>query len=210
MGSTPTISSKLRTSVLGYSVRMERFHRKSVEEWLQTPWEQLGEGRKRWIVLHEANHTCSQCGFDKHRDDGYHVVEVDHIDGDHQNNAKSNLRVLCPNCHALTPNFRNYGRTSASKTSTRFRRENKGYAESMKLIKQQEREYVERFKSIVMKTHISGEIDFSKYGWVQRLSEKLNDKWPQAVARRVRKLMPEFYVNSCHFRSKKRLLDQKP
>ena len=29
-------------------------------------------------------------------------LELDHIDGDHWNNEWSNLRILCPNCHAMT------------------------------------------------------------------------------------------------------------
>jgi Zn finger protein HypA/HybF involved in hydrogenase expression len=29
-------------------------------------------------------------------------LELDHIDGDHYNNELSNLRILCPNCHAQT------------------------------------------------------------------------------------------------------------
>lgn len=33
-------------------------------------------------------------------------LEVDHIDGNHSNNNLSNLRLLCPNCHSLTPTFR--------------------------------------------------------------------------------------------------------
>lgn len=33
-------------------------------------------------------------------------LELDHIDGDSDNNALSNLRLLCPNCHALTPTYR--------------------------------------------------------------------------------------------------------
>jgi hypothetical protein len=33
-------------------------------------------------------------------------LELDHIDGDHENNNLCNLRLLCPNCHALTPNYR--------------------------------------------------------------------------------------------------------
>ena len=27
-------------------------------------------------------------------------LELDHIDGNHYNNDMSNLRILCPNCHA--------------------------------------------------------------------------------------------------------------
>jgi Zn finger protein HypA/HybF involved in hydrogenase expression len=29
-------------------------------------------------------------------------IELDHIDGDHFNNDFTNLRVICPNCHAQT------------------------------------------------------------------------------------------------------------
>src|SRR5579862_6565739 len=37
-------------------------------------------------------------------------IEVEHIDGDWQNNHLSNLTLLCPNCHALTPTFRGLNR----------------------------------------------------------------------------------------------------
>jgi hypothetical protein len=33
-------------------------------------------------------------------------LELDHIDGDKTNNELSNLRLICPNCHALTPTYR--------------------------------------------------------------------------------------------------------
>jgi 5-methylcytosine-specific restriction endonuclease McrA len=33
-------------------------------------------------------------------------LELDHIDGNHLNNNLNNLRLLCPNCHALTETYR--------------------------------------------------------------------------------------------------------
>jgi len=33
-------------------------------------------------------------------------LELDHIDGCRSNNQLQNLRLLCPNCHALTPTYR--------------------------------------------------------------------------------------------------------
>lgn len=33
-------------------------------------------------------------------------LELDHIDGNHSNNLLENLRVICPNCHALTSTYR--------------------------------------------------------------------------------------------------------
>jgi hypothetical protein len=32
-------------------------------------------------------------------------LDIDHIDDDFHNNLARNLRYLCPNCHAQTPNF---------------------------------------------------------------------------------------------------------
>ena len=32
------------------------------------------------------------------------ALELHHIDGNHFNNELSNLQILCPNCHSLTPN----------------------------------------------------------------------------------------------------------
>lgn len=33
-------------------------------------------------------------------------LELHHIDGNHLNNSLNNLRLLCPNCHAFTSNYR--------------------------------------------------------------------------------------------------------
>jgi hypothetical protein len=33
-------------------------------------------------------------------------LELHHIDGNRQNNSFCNLQLLCPNCHALTSNYR--------------------------------------------------------------------------------------------------------
>ena len=73
----------------------------------------------RRYLLNIGGHACSVCGWDKrHPVDGLPLVEVDHIDGDARNCIPSNLRLLCPNCHSMTPNFR-----ARNKKATRIRKE---------------------------------------------------------------------------------------
>lgn len=48
--------------------------------------------------------SCSICGLETWT--GVRApLEVDHIDGDPTNNQPDNLRLLCCNCHALTPTW---------------------------------------------------------------------------------------------------------
>lgn len=61
---------------------------------------------RKYIHEHKGT-TCSVCSWDeRHPDDGLMLTEIDHIDGDVEHTKFENLRVLCPNCHAMTPTFR--------------------------------------------------------------------------------------------------------
>lgn len=68
---------------------------------------------RRWFV-EQYGDACQQCGWaERNAVTGKVPLTFDHIDGDCTNNARGNLRLLCPNCHALTPTYAslNYGRS---------------------------------------------------------------------------------------------------
>lgn len=76
-----------------------------------TPW-------LRKYLLEKYNNSCVKCGWNElHPVDHKPLVEINHIDGNAENNLEENLEVLCPNCHSMTHNFR-----ARNKSSTRIRK----------------------------------------------------------------------------------------
>lgn len=54
------------------------------------------------------NERCVICGWNViHPITKRPPLEIDHIDGNPNNNREENLRLICPNCHSLTRNYRN-------------------------------------------------------------------------------------------------------
>lgn len=62
-------------------------------------------------------YECKICKCDGHWQNGKIALELHHEDGDNTNNELSNLSYLCPNCHALTENYRGKNKKYAPKTT---------------------------------------------------------------------------------------------
>jgi len=56
---------------------------------------------------------CELCGWAQRAPDGRIPVELDHINGDKNDNRFENLRILCPNCHSLQPTHRGMNKKTA-------------------------------------------------------------------------------------------------
>jgi hypothetical protein len=66
-------------------------------------------GHLKRYLFEKYGEKCALCKWSKkHPKTGNVPLEIDHIDGNSENNIEKNLKLLCPNCHALTPYFKNY------------------------------------------------------------------------------------------------------
>jgi len=77
-------------------------------------WEERGLDGKRKMVIEEQGGQCNRCSLNEWLGNPL-TLEIDHKDGNHQNNLRGNLEALCPNCHSLTPTWR--GRNKRVKVS---------------------------------------------------------------------------------------------
>jgi hypothetical protein len=72
--------------------------------------------KKRLIAEGLKQARCESCGRDQWN--GKPIpLELDHINGRRDDNRMSNLRILCPNCHAQTDTFRGRNIGSAALSS---------------------------------------------------------------------------------------------
>lgn len=83
---------------------------------LRTPYNELSFERLRKRIIYEQDSKCNKCDLKEWQ--GKDIpLEIDHKDGDNQNNIRENLEALCPNCHALTPTWRGRNKSKRLKVS---------------------------------------------------------------------------------------------
>ena len=73
-------------------------------------WGQISNYLRRYI-FEKFDNKCCKCGWGKTNPyTGTVPLEIDHIDGNYENNSEDNLQLLCPNCHSLTETYRGANR----------------------------------------------------------------------------------------------------
>jgi RNA polymerase subunit RPABC4/transcription elongation factor Spt4 len=72
---------------------------------LAEDFDKLKFERIKLRVLYEQDEKCNNCGISEWQGQKI-TLELEHKDGNHFNNDRQNLEVLCPNCHALTETWR--------------------------------------------------------------------------------------------------------
>lgn len=69
----------------------------------------LKDSTRRRYLVRVRGHRCEVCRRTRWGNQAI-PLELDHIDGDYTNNTEQNLRLVCPNCHAQTPTYKNRNR----------------------------------------------------------------------------------------------------
>lgn len=65
----------------------------------------VSSGSLIYYLKQEREWKCECCGLTEWQGKPL-SLEIHHIDGNHKNNVRENLQILCPNCHAQTETWR--------------------------------------------------------------------------------------------------------
>lgn len=79
----------------------------TIETWLQglITWSGKTPTWVRFYLEERDGKKCSSCN-NTHWLELPITLECDHIDGNSSNNNETNLRLICPNCHSMTPTYK--------------------------------------------------------------------------------------------------------
>jgi predicted restriction endonuclease len=69
-------------------------------------WINVSKHIRRYL-FEKYNSKCSRCGWGEVNPYTNTIpLELEHIDGNAENNVEENLTLLCPNCHSLTQTYK--------------------------------------------------------------------------------------------------------
>ena len=82
----------------------------------------LGDRRYKCYLIKKYGEKCMDCGWcEKNKKTGNIPIQLEHIDGHSENNSLDNLKLLCPNCHSLTPTYGSLNKGNGRKKRYKYK-----------------------------------------------------------------------------------------
>ena len=83
------------------------YKRKNIFSKIESGDKTLYKTNYKKYLIDKYGDKCMECGWNKINPITNKVpIELEHIDGNSENNSLDNLKLLCPNCHSLTPTYK--------------------------------------------------------------------------------------------------------
>lgn len=89
------------------SCQVDSKYKKKIDNWKNTGTF-IRVGTAPWLknyILDRQDGKCAECGI-KDWNGKELVLDLEHKDGNSENNKENNLCCLCPNCHSQTPTYK--------------------------------------------------------------------------------------------------------
>ena len=121
VASHPTINKRKYCSA---KCQQQFVFKSRIETWLNGGEEPGIKVIRRY--LKETIDSCSVCGINSWNGKSI-VLEMEHIDGNSQNNSLENLTLMCPNCQSQTSTYKNRNKGNGRSFRRRRYAEGKSY-----------------------------------------------------------------------------------
>jgi hypothetical protein len=87
------------------------FYKKKITNLINDGDTSLNSRNYKKYLIEKYGNKCMECGWgEKNPKSNTIPIELEHIDGNSDNNNLDNLKLLCPNCHSLTPTYKGANR----------------------------------------------------------------------------------------------------
>lgn len=116
-----------RTQKLFCSLQCHADHKlqMSIQNWLETG-EASGNKALRKYITHLDGYQCSGCGISDWNGKPI-TLEVEHKDGNSEDDSRENVCLICPNCHSQTDTYKGKNRGNGRHWRTQRYHEGKSY-----------------------------------------------------------------------------------